>query len=77
MSHTLPGMAELVFVDPGMREVSIECPSCAREEAHGGAGAAGSVVQGEIPLDRDWVELTCPRCHTIRIVREGSEGARH
>lgn len=71
-------MAELVFVDPGLREVSLECPSCAREEAQGtGAGATGSLVRGEIPLDRDWVELECARGHAVRVVREGSEGARH
>jgi len=71
-------VAELIFVDPGMREFAIECPACAREDEQGtGAGGSGTIVRGEIPLDRDWVEGTCPRGHLYRVVREGSEGARH
>ena len=71
-------MADLIFVDPGEREYAIECPVCAREEEHGtGAGASGTIVRGEIPLDRDWVEGTCPRGHAYRVIREGSEGERH
>ncbi len=73
-----PDVADLIFVDPGLEEFAVECPACAREEEHGtGAGAPGTVVRGEVPLDRDWIECTCARGHTIRVVREGSEGARH
>ena len=70
-------MAELVFVDPGLSEFTLECPTCAREAEPAAAGTGITTVSGEIPLDRDWMEVTCPRGHTIRVVREGSEGARH
>ena len=70
-------MAELVFVDPGLRDFTLECPTCARETEAAAAGTRVTTVSGEIPLDRDWAEVMCPRGHAIRVVREGSEGARH
>lgn len=70
-------MADLVFVDPGLRDFTLECPTCAREAEPAAAGTDITIVSGEIPLDRDWTEATCARGHTIRVVREGSEGTRH
>ena len=70
-------MAELLFVDPGLREFTLECPACAREAEPAAAEAAVTTVAGDIPLDRDWADVPCPRGHAIRVVREGSEGARH